>query len=342
MVPRKYIKGQNKAQRLLRQEVALGCPICRKAFLTYHHFDPPWRHRHHWDPEGIIALCREHHDKAEGGHYTKEYLRELKAGSYSVTDIKEHFPWARGQFIVRVGGLYCGGSDTVIRVDEEPVVQISTSDGGLLSVSFVLRSKDGQTVATMNNNIFELGPRPPADLLTTTTATRIKVWNEAHNIAVDVSLLQITSTELDTAISADRDRVQVKTADARSQICQQRHDHLQHLPPDIANRINEDYASQITPQSPEAISDKVAQFRRRFGGAELPNHFLEAHFSGDPVGHRVKSWAAANCTDTDGLISFLNFDNLSLHGRNRHIRIRNGIGNVDYNAAFDCDTAFAL
>ncbi len=98
----------------------------------------------------------------------------------------------------------------------------------------------------------------------------------------------------------------------------------------------------MTPQSAEAIHERVADFRERCGGTELPDHLLEAHFSGDPVGHLVKSWAATNCIDQEGLVSLLNFENLSLCGRNRHIRIRNGIGNFDYNAAFDNDTAFAF
>ena len=31
-----------------------------------------------------------------------------------------------------------------------------------------------------------------------------------------------------------------------------------------------------------------------------------------------------------------------LHSKNRQIRIHNGLGNIDYNAAADCDTAFGL
>jgi hypothetical protein len=49
----------------LRTEVGYGCPICRSPFLTWHHFDPPYRVRPHNDPEGMIALCREHSDEAD-------------------------------------------------------------------------------------------------------------------------------------------------------------------------------------------------------------------------------------------------------------------------------------
>ena len=117
---------------------------------------------------------------------------------------------------------------------------------------------------------------------------------------------------------------------------------LLHLPPDIADYITREYATAMVPQSPETISRRIAEFRTHFGATDLPDDLLQAHFSGDAVGYRVKTWAAANCIDSDGFVSFLNFDNLSLYGKKRQIRIRNGIGNLDYNAAFNCDTAFSL
>lgn len=75
---------------------------------------------------------------------------------------------------------------------------------------------------------------------------------------------------------------------------------------------------------------------------ELPDEFLEAHFSGDPVGYRIKTWAEKHCLDSDGTISLLDFENLSLFAQERQIRIRNGIGGADYNASIDCDTGLAL
>ena len=221
MEGREYIQGETEAKRLLRQEVAFGCPICRDPFLTYHHFDPTWAERHHWDPTGVIALCRKHHDQAEGKRFTKECLRELKAADYSVEDIKERFPWTLGQFIVRVGGLYSGGSHTVIRVDDKPVVRLSTGDHGLLSVSFELRSNSGQIIARMTDNVFELGSRPPWDLITTTTATRITVLHEPHDITVDVSLSRITLAELEAELNRDRTRIQAKMAGVLSVIQRQ-------------------------------------------------------------------------------------------------------------------------
>ena len=342
MEQREYIKGENAAKRRLRKEVGFGCPICRNPFLTYHHFDPPWRVLHHWNPDGVIALCRNHHDTAEGGHYTNDYLRELKSRSYSVLDIKQRFPWTRTEFIVRVGGLYSCGSRAVISVDDEPVIQINAADSGLLSVSLALRAKDGSVVARMVDDVFEAGPTKPFDLHARTTKTQIRIWHQPRNIGLDVSLNKVTPERLDEVLSSDRVRQSQKLAPVHSETKECLENTLRHLPEDLADRIREDYASMMTPRSPEEISRRVTKFRERFGASGLPDHFLQAHYSGDPVGHRVKSWSTSSCTDSDGRISLLNFDNLLLYGRNRQIRIRNGIGNIEYNAVFDSDTAFAL
>jgi hypothetical protein len=71
--------------RKLRQEVGFGCPIpragraCGNPYLAYHHFDPPWTVEQHHNPAGMVALCAEHHAKADARAFPIEYLRKLKA-----------------------------------------------------------------------------------------------------------------------------------------------------------------------------------------------------------------------------------------------------------------------
>ncbi|WVV46823.1 hypothetical protein THH46_16005 [Pseudomonas sp. NA13] len=64
----------------LRSEVGFGCPVkdCGNPYLEYHHFDPPVSVRAHNEPQGMIALCAQHHKKADGGAYTNEQLHALK------------------------------------------------------------------------------------------------------------------------------------------------------------------------------------------------------------------------------------------------------------------------
>ncbi len=67
--------------RQLRREVGYGCPFpgCGEPFLTWHHFDPPWNVRNHFDPDGMIALCMKHHRVADAKLVGIDDLRSYKS-----------------------------------------------------------------------------------------------------------------------------------------------------------------------------------------------------------------------------------------------------------------------
>lgn len=321
MTNREYIKGEKEAKRKLRQEVAFGCPMCRKPFLFYHHFDPPWRIKHHWNPVGIVALCHEHHDKADGGHYSREYLRKLKQATYSVEDVKEQYPWERREFIVRVGGNYSGGCAIVLKVSGEEIIELKQGEEDLLFLSFHLKSKDGKTVAIMKDNAFEFGPITPYDFKTTTTATRIKLWLSHGDIGLDVSISRPNRTEFNEILEKDRKRMLAM----------------------LHKTMQNNTAWPVDNPAIDIAVDFKKIFTENFNirSPVLQSH-LQSHFSGDAVGDSVKKWAVANCMDSDGEIPFLNFESLSIYSKDRHIRLRNGIGEIYYNAFFNCGAAIHL
>ena len=92
-------KPPEAVKLLLRQEVGFGCPLpyCRLPFLSFHHFDPPWHKEHHHRPEGMIALCVQHHEMADRGALDKARLHALKKSDHSVSDVKAKFEWARSK-----------------------------------------------------------------------------------------------------------------------------------------------------------------------------------------------------------------------------------------------------
>lgn len=81
-----------EVKRQLRREVGFGCPLCRKPFLSWHHFDPPYHVEAHNRPEGMIALCLEHFAEADQGLFSPEELRRLKVSPRSAEDAKGDFP----------------------------------------------------------------------------------------------------------------------------------------------------------------------------------------------------------------------------------------------------------
>lgn len=94
-------------KRILRKEVGFGCPVegCGNPYLTWHHFDPTWSEKQHHDPKGMIALCREHHDKADAGAYTREQLHELKKNPRT-KDVVGKFDWMRNKLMLVAGSCY--------------------------------------------------------------------------------------------------------------------------------------------------------------------------------------------------------------------------------------------
>ncbi|MFO0915266.1 MAG: HNH endonuclease signature motif containing protein [Pirellulales bacterium] len=121
-------------RRALRREVGYGCPVsgCGRPYLVWHHFDPPWADQHHHNPEGMIALCRDCHDDADAGAYTKDQLREMKKSGGSRKEVVAgEFRWRRNRLLTFVGGQfhYEVRYPLVVR-DEGPLIWFNRDEDG--------------------------------------------------------------------------------------------------------------------------------------------------------------------------------------------------------------------
>ena len=316
-------------QRELRREVGYGCPVdgCRQPFLTWHHFDPPWAFRPHHDQQGMIALCRQHHDFADAGGFSNDELRSLKTRDYSADSVKANFPWAKMAMLIRLGGCYSGGSSAVLRVSGDPVVSLTNGPSGLIFLSFSLKLPDGAIVASMIENAFQSDPLTLHDLSCTASATRIKVWFAPRDIGLDLSFQRLTVDELSRILQTDKERAENSPAAKRAKA---EIDELKAALPESMR----DYLSGAETQIPLSWID------------HLPEHLRQAYLSGDPVGFSIKRWALQNCVDADGKLTLLDFTNFSVKNAGRTIRIRNGIeegqGFLGYCAAIDNAGSFNL
>jgi hypothetical protein len=113
----------------LRREVNFGCPVrfangegCGSPVLTYHHFDPPWAENHQHNPDGMIALCPEHHDRADGGNWTRQQLREFKKHPYVDDVVKCRWPWTAEKLVMQFGPNLTIGQGSPLWLDEKPVL----------------------------------------------------------------------------------------------------------------------------------------------------------------------------------------------------------------------------
>jgi hypothetical protein len=109
----------------LRKEVGFGCPVegCGNPYLTWHHFDPPWSERQHHEPNGIIALCQQHHSAADVGAFTTEQLDEMKARGRDRADaLGARFEWMRHRLLAVVGGTFCYEVGVFLQIQDRPVL----------------------------------------------------------------------------------------------------------------------------------------------------------------------------------------------------------------------------
>lgn len=141
------------------------CPVpgCGSPYLSWHHFDPPWHAEQHHRPEGMIALCREHHDHADGGNFTNEQLHDLKRADRADDLLSATFPWMRDRFLTVVGGNFYLDTPVPVEFRGQSVVALDRDEGGTLQLqlSMLSQSREPRMLIT-ENTWYALGK--PTDL----------------------------------------------------------------------------------------------------------------------------------------------------------------------------------
>jgi hypothetical protein len=139
-------------RRILRREVGFGCPLsdCANPYLEYHHFDPPWHVEEHHEPRGMIALCAEHHRKADGGAFTVDQLRELKRPA--VTEVVGRFDWLRNDVLAVVGGSLYYETPIIFAFKGERAIWFERDQSGLLLFNIRMVTQSGEQRLRLENN----------------------------------------------------------------------------------------------------------------------------------------------------------------------------------------------
>ncbi|CAI2335614.1 conserved hypothetical protein [Vibrio parahaemolyticus] len=150
-------KIPEKVKQTLRREVGFGCPVqgCANPYLEYHHFDPPVKVKPHNNPEGMIALCAQHHKKADGGAYTNEQLHALKKDKANANDVKGNLDWLRRDLLAVVGGVFYYETLNIVRIDGVDVVSLDRDEEGYLRLSINMLSLSSEERIVIDKNSWE-------------------------------------------------------------------------------------------------------------------------------------------------------------------------------------------
>lgn len=141
----------------LRAEVGFGCPVkgCGNPYLEYHHFDPPVNIRAHNEPQGMIALCAQHHKKADGGAYTTEQLHEFKKDKANASLVKGNLDWLRKDLLAVVGGNFYYETPKVITIDGIDLVSLIRDEEGYLRLNINMLSLESEERIIIEDNSWE-------------------------------------------------------------------------------------------------------------------------------------------------------------------------------------------
>jgi hypothetical protein len=145
----------------LRQEVGFCCPVadCGNPYLTWHHFDPPWRVEHHHRPEGMVALCRVHADQADNGAFTDDQIRELKAlGRERAELVQGRFNWLRQDLLAVVGGNFYYKQDHILQIGSMDCIWFSRDERNNMLLNFRLPTLSGRPRAAIEDNVWTVLP----------------------------------------------------------------------------------------------------------------------------------------------------------------------------------------
>lgn len=166
-------------KQLLRREVNFGCPIrfpdgsgCGSPILTFHHFDPPWAGNFVHDPQGIIALCPQHHVQADGGLWTVAQLKEFKRHPYVDDAIRVQWPWQPESLVMKVGPSLVIRSGSPMRLGSRPVMlfqPVMIEPLGTRTVEFdsEVRNEAGRPWLRITQSWFDLRLEGTTDLVFT-------------------------------------------------------------------------------------------------------------------------------------------------------------------------------
>ncbi|MDX6507503.1 MAG: hypothetical protein QOG06_2147 [Gaiellaceae bacterium] len=143
----------------------------------------------------MIALCAEHHAKADAGAYTVDQLRSFKRdGAERAGEIRGRFDWMRREVLWVVGGNFYFEVPTIFSFRDDPVVWINRDDDGYLLLNLWMLTMSAAPRARIRDN-FWFSQGTPEDLESPPHGRLLNVryWN---GDALRVTFLDLASDQV--------------------------------------------------------------------------------------------------------------------------------------------------
>ncbi len=143
-------------RREVRQASLFGCSSCGCPIIEYHHIIPFAQVQEHRF-ENLVALCPTCHQRAdEGGQWSQELVHQVKANPYNSDATKDRFIVSADDFIIQIGWIEFHITGRLISIRDEPMLKCSRTDEGIVLVSGQFHNRDGQLLAIIQENEWQV------------------------------------------------------------------------------------------------------------------------------------------------------------------------------------------
>ena len=109
----------------------------------------------HNEPKGMIALCAQHHKKADGGAYTVEQLHTLKKDKTNAALVKGNLDWLRKDLLAVVGGNFYYETLRIITIDDIDLVSLKRDKEGYLRLNINMLSLESEERLIIKDSSWE-------------------------------------------------------------------------------------------------------------------------------------------------------------------------------------------
>jgi hypothetical protein len=123
----------------------------------------------------MIALCAEHHDKADAGAFTDEQLRALKlSGRQRAEEVRGSFDWMRRDLLGVVGTNFFYETPTLVAFRNDPMIWFNRDEDGYLLLNVRMLTVSGQPRMRVEDS-FWLVRGEPSDIESPPSGKRLRI-----------------------------------------------------------------------------------------------------------------------------------------------------------------------
>jgi hypothetical protein len=133
----------------------------------------------------MIALCEPHHSQADGGVFTIDQLRKLKATAKNFTSVRGQSNWQRENTLIIIGGSYVIDTPQLLCIHDKPILWLTKSFEGNDLINIDLRDSAGKKLFRMRDN--EWLALPPVDDVIAPPQTRsLSIRSKSTSVSLDI------------------------------------------------------------------------------------------------------------------------------------------------------------